>query len=121
MKALDNKLIPKRIKLLGEEKYTRLFSTKNKDTVSIRSGCVILRENESIGEHSTEEREEVIIALRGSGELYIKGSEKLKIEEDVALYIPPGTIHDVKNTGKGILRYIYVSSPVSKERNHEQS
>jgi hypothetical protein len=30
------------------------------------------------------------------------------IKGDTALYCPPDTEHDVRNTGAGILRYVYV-------------
>lgn len=110
MKAVNNKLIPKLKKLEANEKYTRLFSTKNGDTISLRSGCVILKENESIGEHNTGESEEIIIILSGKGELLIDKSKKWDFEKDTALYIPPNTTHDVRNGGGGLLKYIFITS-----------
>ncbi len=112
MKATNNKLAPKIIKLDSEERYMRLFSIKNGDAISFRSGYVILKENENIGEHNTGNAEEILIILEGKGELYINGREKLNFEEGTAVYIPPGTVHDVKNTGKGLLKYIFVTTGV---------
>ena len=113
MKFTD-KLAPKVVRLDFDEKYTRLFSTKNNTALSCRSGCVILREGESIGEHSTDSAEELLIILNGKGELFIEKSEKLNFEKNAAIYIPPNTIHDIKNVGRGILKYIFFSCPVAK-------
>lgn len=109
---LTDKLAPKIVKLDSDEKYTRLFSTKNNTALSCRSGCVILREGESIGEHSTDSAEEILIILDGRGELFIEKFEKLNFEKNVAVYIPPNTIHDIKNVGKDILKYIFFTCPV---------
>lgn len=108
---VPTKQSPKSIRLDAKEKYTRLFSTKNDNAISLRSGCVVLKENESIGEHSTGDSEEILIILEGKGELYINKSEKRGLEKNTALYIPPDTIHDIKNTGGGLLRYIFVTCP----------
>ena len=107
----DDELRPKIIKLDTEYRYRRLFSIKNRNAVAIRSGHVFLKENEAVGEHSTEDTEEVIIVLDGQGELTINRKEKLNFEENSALYVPPNTVHDVKNTGKGDLKYVYVACP----------
>ena len=107
----DDKIRPKIIKLDTEYKYRRLFSIKNRNAVAVRSGHVFLKENEAVGEHNTEDMEEVIIVLDGHGELTINRKEKLNFEENSALYVPPNTVHDVKNTGKVDLRYVYVACP----------
>ncbi len=103
------KLSPKSIKLDAKEKYTRLFSTKNGNALSLRSGHVLLKENGSIGEHNTGDSEEILIVLEGNGVLRIKGRGDIKMERNTALYVPPNTIHDVKNTGREILKYVYVT------------
>ena len=109
MKIAGDKLIPKKIKLDSGEQYKRLFSIKNGDALSFRSGYVVLKENENIGKHNTEDSEEILITLEGNGKLYIDGREKLNFEEGTAVYIPPNTIHDVKNTGRSPLKYIFVT------------
>jgi len=119
---------PQSIKLDAKEKYTRLFSIKNGNAISLRSGCVVLKKNESIGEHNTDKSEEIIIILEGRGELSIRsplpvgkrvgmregqqhGYKKWRFGRNTALYIPPDTIHDIKNTGRNLLRYIFVTCP----------
>jgi len=99
----------KLIKLDSAEKYQRLLS-KELGTSGIKSGHVVLMPGENIGEHTTDEREEVIIVLKGNGEAIIGKDNILKIENDIVLYIPPKTLHDIKNTGSDKLEYIFVTS-----------
>lgn len=110
MNTID-KTISNSIKLEFKDRYTRLFSTKNNSAISLRSGCVTLQPGESIGEHNTGDSEEILIILEGEGELSINSKEKLPFKENTALYVPPNTTHDVRNTGKGSLRYIFVTCP----------
>jgi len=97
------------IKLKSNSKYERLFN-KNSGTCGIKSGHVILKEGEEIGEHSTAGLEEALVILKGKGSLIIDKQEELDFEDNTVLYIPPDTIHNVKNAGKGILEYIFITS-----------
>lgn len=99
----------KLIKLESTEKYQRLFS-KDSGTVGMKAGHVILKPGEDIGEHSTDEREEAVVILKGKGEAIVGKKESFNIEKNMALYIPPKTDHNIKNTGPGILEYIFVTS-----------
>jgi mannose-6-phosphate isomerase-like protein (cupin superfamily) len=114
MKAVKDKLSATSIKLDSKEKYTRLFSTKTANALSLRSGRVVLKKSENIGEHDTGSSEEILIILEGKGELLINGHEKIIFGKETALYIPPNTIHDVKNTGRGPLRYVFATCPALK-------
>lgn len=99
----------KLIKLEPGNKYQRLLN-KDAGTLGIKSGHVILQPGENVGKHSTGEREEVIIFLDGAGEAVIGKQDVLKIEKGIVLYIPPDTEHDIRNTGSGILEYVFVIS-----------
>ena len=116
MKSAAKKLNPGSVRLNTDERYTRLFSTKNGNALSLRSGYVVLKESENIGEHNTDDAEEMLIILEGKGELLINKSEILDFEKSTALYIPPNTVHDVKNIGKGLLKYIFVTCPAVQQR-----
>lgn len=105
MKALDKARL---IKLESGERYQRLFSRES-ETSGIKAGHVILKPGESIGEHSTLEREEVLIVLRGSGEAVIDKDVILSIKPDTVAYIPSRTNHDIKNTGQDIMEYIFIT------------
>ncbi|MDP6686098.1 MAG: cupin domain-containing protein [Candidatus Omnitrophota bacterium] len=98
----------KLVKLLSGSKYQRLLS-KESGTKNIKAGHVILQPAESIGTHSTGEREEVLVVLKGKGKAAIN-KETIDIESDNVLYIPPETQHDIKNTGPHILEYIFIVS-----------
>ena len=78
------------------------------ETVTMRSGQVVLRPGAAVGEHSTEEYEEVVIVLAGSGEVRVAGGATLALAPGSVAYCPPQTTHDVVNTGAGPLRYLYV-------------
>lgn len=99
----------KPVKLESKEKYQRLLS-RDSGTCGIKAGHVILAPNENIGIHSTGEREELVIVLKGIGEARIGDNETVNIKEKEVLYIPPRTEHDIKNTGPGSLDYIFVTA-----------
>ena len=115
MKTASKRPAPKIIKLDSNERYTRLFSAKYGSAVSFRSGCVLLKKGESIGEHNTEDAEEILIILEGKGHLLLGKDERFAFEKGTALYIPPDTVHDVKNTEEEILKYIFVTCPAAPQ------
>ena len=100
---------PKIVKLKSGSKYQRLFG-KDSGTCGIKSGHVMLKKGEEIGEHSTNDLEEALIILKGRGRLIINREEGLNFENNTVLYVPPGIIHNVKNTGSGVLEYIFITS-----------
>jgi len=78
------------------------------ETVTMKSGYVVLEPGRSVGKHSTEHHEEILIVLEGQGEMRFHDGSKLELKTRTALYCPPETEHDVWNTGSGLLRYVYV-------------
>jgi len=78
------------------------------ETVTMKSGYVVLDPGKSVGKHSTEGHEEILIVLEGQGEMLFHDGSKLGVKANTALYCPPHTEHDVKNTGTVPLRYVYV-------------
>ena len=110
MKAAQGKLVPGKLKLNSKEKYTRLFSAKYGSALSLNSGCVILSKGKDVGGHDTKTREEVIIILEGSGELLLRNKRKIVFKKGSVLYVPPDTMHNVKNTGVKGLKYVFVTA-----------
>jgi len=98
-----------KIKLKKQVRYQRLLSGAPQ-TKSMRSGYVVLKPGELIGEHSTESKEEVLVLLEGRARVSY-GIKRLLTAADSVIYIRPYTKHNVKNIGKGLLRYVYVVSP----------
>jgi len=80
-------------------------------SAGMKSGLVVLAPGKSVGEHSTGDHEEMVVVLEGKGEMVLADGRKLPIGPNSSAYSPPGTEHDVINTGSGVLRYIYVVSP----------
>ncbi len=103
---------PKIIKIepRGQE-YIRLLGGPP-ESVSMRSGAVSLQPGRNVGKHNTESNEELLIVLEGEGFLLHGKDKQLDMVAGNVLYCPPETEHDVRNTGAGILRYIYVTARV---------
>ena len=78
------------------------------ETVTMKSGYVVLAPGRSVGKHSTEHHEELLVVLEGQGEMIFRDGSKLELKARSALYCPPETEHDVWNTGVETLRYVYV-------------
>ena len=92
---------------VADKGYLQLLSGPP-ETVTMRSGRVILDPGKSIGKHSTGANEEILVILEGQGEMQITGGKTLQITKNVVAYCPPNTKHDVLNTGTSILRYVYI-------------
>ena len=91
----------------GQEPYTKILGGPP-ETTCLKSGCVIIEPGKSVGKHSTNGYEELIVPLEGEGELRVDGMEPLAVRTGQVLYTPPQTAHDVFNTGTQPLKYIYV-------------
>ncbi len=106
---MDN-LKPMAVKIEGKGQYERLL-IPGKDTVNMKSGCVTLSPGTYVGEHNTDDKEEVLFILSGEAEIICEGLG-IKAREGEMFYVPPRTRHDVKNPGKDLLRYIFLVVPV---------
>ena len=101
------KPVPKVIRPNIEGKdYCRILGVP--ESVVMKSGMVLLQPNKTVGKHNTEAYEELVIVLKGQGEMILSDGKKLELKEGNILYCPPNTEHDVKNSGSLPLQYIYV-------------
>lgn len=80
-------------------------------TTGMRSGLVRLKPGEAVGWHTTGQNEEALVILRGQGEALLEGHATLTLVGPGFAYIPPATRHNVANTGKELLEYVYVVAP----------
>ena len=78
------------------------------ETVTMKSGLVVLAPGKSVGKHTTGQHEEILVILEGKGEMSFADGSELPVEAGHALYCPPETEHNVTNTGTSTLRYVYV-------------
>jgi mannose-6-phosphate isomerase-like protein (cupin superfamily) len=82
-------------------------------TAGMRSGFVRLKPGETVGWHTTGKNEESLVIMTGQGEAHVEGQHPRAFSAPALVYIPPATRHDVQNTGKGILEYVYVVAPAA--------
>jgi hypothetical protein len=80
-------------------------------TTGMRSGFVRLKPGETVGWHTTGQNEEALVILRGEGAALIEGHPKQAFAAPALTYIPPATRHNVENTGRELLEYVYVVAP----------
>jgi len=95
--------------LKGRKRFLRLFGKSSKPH-GLASGFVTLKSKESVGLHNTQNKEEALIILQGQAQVSYEKRSRIKVKKNCFVYIPPKTAHDIKNTGKGILRYVYVTT-----------
>jgi len=89
-------------------------------TCGMRSGRVYLKSGKECGQHSTKGNEEMLVFLSGNGTALIgKNKKKLKVGNGKVCYIPPHTIHNIRNAGKVPLVYIYCVTPVAIDFNSD--
>ncbi|HVP22763.1 MAG TPA: cupin domain-containing protein [Conexivisphaerales archaeon] len=77
------------------------------DGRQLRSGYVILEPGKEVGEHTTEDGEELIAIFDGKADIISDGHAEM-VEAPSVVLIPPHTIHNVKNRSDALLRYVYV-------------
>jgi len=78
------------------------------ETVTVRSGFMVLAPSKSVGKHSTKDNEEAIVVMAGRGEFKIIEGSTFEMHPYCVIYCPPNTEHEVTNTGTDTLRYIYI-------------
>jgi len=98
------------IELNNKKDYQRLIPGAPA-TFGMKSGRVYLEPGQDCGLHSTEDREEQLVFLRGEGVAEI-GHEKFAVGAGKVCYIPPQTEHNIRNTGAEPLVYIFCVAPV---------
>ncbi|HKE09486.1 MAG TPA: cupin domain-containing protein [Candidatus Acidoferrum sp.] len=82
-------------------------------TGGMRGGSVKLKPSESVGWYSTNQNEEALVILHGSGIASTEGGLSIPLHEKMLTYIPPGTRHNVTNSGSELLEYVWVVAPVN--------
>jgi len=80
-------------------------------TAGMRSGFVRLKPGETVGWHSTGANEEALVILHGEGSALIEGQPSRSFAAPQLVYIPPVTRHNIQNTGREVLEYVYVVAP----------
>ena len=76
--------------------------------------CDSNREQWSAGTRPARNEESLII-LKGQGETLIDGQPSKPFIAPAFVYIPPAARHNVSNTGKKLLEYVYVVAPAKQQ------
>lgn len=101
----------KAVSIEGAQGFQRLLSGVP-ETCGMKAGCVRLKPGDSVGVHSTGEREEAIVVLEGELKLVLDKGEEISAAARSLVYVPPFTTHDMKNAGLVDSVHVYVVSPV---------
>ena len=64
------------------------------ETKKLKSGRVVLNPGEAVGEHSTENKEEILLVLKGTATVIELGNE-IKLEEGKSYYIKNNISHSI--------------------------
>jgi len=95
--------------LKGSQRFLRLFGESSKP-YGLACGLVTLKSKESVGLHNTKNKEEALVILQGQAQVSYGKHSRIRVKKNCFVYMPPKTDHDLKNTGKGILRYVYLTA-----------
>lgn len=95
------------IRLDTEGKGYKNLLREGENSRVLHSGLVELAPSESVGEHNSEQYEEIIIPISGKGQIFSPNGDTLEVTPDNAIYCLPWTVHNVKNTGDTPLKYVY--------------
>lgn len=74
----------------------------------LHAGYVVLGPGKEVGEHSTDDEEELIVVVEGKGEVISEGAAAEALEAPCAVLVPAHAMHNVRNTSEGPLKYLYV-------------
>ncbi len=99
------------IKALGGT-LKRMFNPETAGTKNMTFSVGYFAPGEGLKSHLHPESEEVYYVVRGEGTVHLGEERKpLPIEPDTAIYIPPGKIHGVENSGEDRLVICFFVAP----------
>jgi mannose-6-phosphate isomerase-like protein (cupin superfamily) len=102
---------PEALTLAPGAEYQPLLTGKPQ-TCGMRSGRVVLTDNECNDLHTTGRHEETLVILAGSGQVRCTGYDPIPAQAGQIVYIPPDTQHQVFADPGVELRYVYVVAPI---------
>ena len=100
------------VELNNAREYQRLIDGTDQ-SYGLKAGRVFLEPGQACGQHSTHDREELLVILSGKGLLKTGEGDEQKIAQGKIAYIPPQTQHDVQNDGSDPLVYVFCVVPAN--------
>ncbi|MGA2915654.1 MAG: cupin domain-containing protein [Sedimentisphaerales bacterium] len=104
------------VELLNEKTDHQPLLMGVPQTSGMRAGRVYLLPGHNCGEHSTGDYEEMLVFLSGNGQAII-GDKTFAVGKGKITYIPPQTIHNIKNNSDEPLVYIFCVASASHNHN----
>jgi mannose-6-phosphate isomerase-like protein (cupin superfamily) len=98
------------VKLTDSTEYQSLL--KPPKSFGLHAGRVYLKPGAECGQHTTGPQEELLVFLSGQGQAFL-GEKTFPVGQGQITYIPPQTIHNIKNTSNEPLIYIFCVAPVA--------
>lgn len=87
-----------------------LIDTKNTDAERLNLAVVTIDKGQAAQPHLHCATEELYFILEGQGEVKV-GEMMSEVSQGYAIFIPPGNIHTIRNTGQTTLRLLAINSP----------
>ena len=87
-----------------------LIDSKNSEAEKINLAVVNVDKGQEAQPHIHKATEELYYILEGEGEVNIGGTVR-GVSEGYVVFIPPGCVHKIKNTGSTTLRLLAINSP----------
>jgi quercetin dioxygenase-like cupin family protein len=100
------------VELNKAREYQRLIDGTDQ-SFGLKAGRVFLESGQACGQHSTHDREEILVIHSGKGLLKTGESDEHRIAAGNIAYVPPQTQHDVQNDGSEPLIYVFCVVPVA--------
>ena len=98
------------VELNKAREYQRLIDG-TEQSYGLKAGRVFLESGQACGQHSTHDREEILVILSGTGLLKTGETAEHRIGQGNIAYVPPQTQHDVQNDGSEPLIYVFCVVP----------
>lgn len=98
------------VELNDAREYQRLIDG-TEQSYGLKAGRVFLEPGQACGQHSTHDKEELLVILNGTGLLKTGPDQERRISQGTVAYVPPQTEHDVQNDGSDPLVYVFCVVP----------
>ncbi len=109
-------ILPFVVELINNGQYQSLLKSDGQLlTHGMHSGRVYLNPGQECGWHNTDNKEELLVFLSGSGISEIQDKDPFEVGKGKVMYIPPNTEHNIKNSGSEPLEYIFCVAPTKTE------
>jgi len=93
-----------------------MFNPETADTRHLRFSVGYFDPGEGLAAHIHPESEEVYYVIRGTGTVFLGDArEPVDVVGDTALFVPPGIVHGVENTGSEKLVIAFFVAPGSEK------